>query len=89
MSSTNNVNIKLTQIENRFSRFSNKKEMVFEGNTKEEVFEKIYNYKRTYRYCDTGFEFPNKQDSEDYTNWYNSLSKAAQFDLYYGSGIVD
>ena len=50
MSSTNNVNIKLTQIENRFNRFSNKKEMVFEGNTKEEVFEKIYKYKRTYRY---------------------------------------
>lgn len=63
---------------------------IFTGSTKEEVFKKIYEYRRTYRYCnDIKFKFINDSEEREYTNWHKNLSDIEKFNLYYGSGIVD
>lgn len=63
---------------------------IFTGSTREEVFEKIYKYRKTYRYCnDVKFKFEDVYEENDYTKWYNSLSDTKKFDLYYSGSIVD
>ena len=54
-----------------------------------EVFKDIYRYRKTFRYCDDGFKFLNREDEVGYNNWYNSLSDREKFDLYYEGTTVD
>lgn len=81
--------IKLIHIYNRFDVNSEKKEETFSGETYPEVFKDIYRYRKTFRYCDDGFEFPDKEDEKSYNNWYKSLSEMERFNLFYDGCIVD
>ena len=83
------MTIKLIHTFNRFDVNSEKKEETFSGETYPEVFKDIYRYRKTFRYCDDGFKFLNKQDEIDYNNWYNNLSDRKKFDLYYEGVTVD
>lgn len=63
---------------------------IFTGSTKEETFKKIYEYRRTFRYCnDIKFGFVNESDEKEYNIWKKNLSNIEKFNLYYGDGIVD
>lgn len=81
--------IKLIHTFNRFDVNSEKKEETFSGDNSQEVFKSIYRYKKTFKYCDDGFKFLNKEDEVGYNNWYNSLSDREKFDLYYEGTTVD
>ena len=63
--------IKLIHTFNRFDVNSEKTEETFSGDNSQEVFKNIYKYRKTFRYCNDGFKFLNKQDEIDYNNWYN------------------
>lgn len=65
-------------------------ELVFKGSTKEKIFEDIYKYRRTYRYCsDIKFKFVDESNEKEYNDWWKNLDRNKSFSLYYGSGIVD
>lgn len=81
--------IKLIHTFNRFDVNSEKKEETFSGDNYQEVFKDIYRYRKTFRYCDDGFEFPDKEDEKSYNNWYKSLSEMERFNLFYDGCIVD
>ena len=81
--------IKLIHTFNRFDVNSEKKEETFSGETYPEVFKDIYRYRKTFRYCDDGFEFLDKEDEKSYNNWYKSLSEMERFNLFYDGCIVD
>ena len=81
--------IKLIHTFNRFDVNAEKKEETFSGETYPEVFKDIYRYRKTFRYCDDGFEFPDKEDEKSYNNWYKSLSEMERFNLFYDGCIVD
>ena len=81
--------IKLIHTYNRFDVNSEKKEETFSGDNYQEVFKDIYRYRKTFRYCDDGFEFPDKEDEKSYDNWYKSLSEMERFNLFYDGCIVD
>lgn len=83
------MTIKLIHIFNRFDVNSEKIEETFSGDSCQEVFKNIYKYRKTFRYCNDGFKFSNKQDEIDYNNWYYNLSEAEKFDLYYEGTTVD
>ena len=83
------MTIKLIHTYNRFDVNSEKKEETFSGDNSQEVFKSIYRYKKTFKYCDDGFNFLNKEDEVGYNNWYNSLSDREKFDLYYEGTTVD
>lgn len=83
------MEIKLNHIFNRFDVKSQNKEEIFSGDTYPEIFKKIYEYKRSYRYCNDGFKFINKDDEIAYNNWYKNLSEIEKFNLYYGTGIIN
>ena len=83
------MTIKLIHIDNRFDVNSEKTEETFSGDNYQEVFKDIYRYRKTFRYCNDGFKFSNKQDEIDYNNWYKNLSEAEKFDLYYEGTTVD
>ena len=83
------MTIKLIHTFNRFDVNSEKKEETFSGETYPEVFKDIYRYRKTFRYCDDGFEFPDKEDEKSYNNWYKSLSEMERFNLFYDGWIVD
>lgn len=83
------LKVKLIKSDNRFDINSKKRELIFAGNSYPEIFEKIYKYKKTFRYCDDGFEFPDKEDEKSYDNWYKSLSEMKRFNLFYDGCIVD
>ena len=81
--------IKLIHTFNRFDVNSEKKEETFSGDNSQEVFKDIYRYRKTFRYCDDGFEFLDKEDEKSYDNWYKSLSEMERFNLFYDGCIVD
>lgn len=81
--------IKLIHTYNRFNVNSEKKEETFSGDNYQKVFKDIYRYRKTFKYCDDGFKFLNKEDEVGYNNWYNSLSDIEKFDLYYEGTTVD
>lgn len=81
--------IKLIHTFNRFDVNSEKKEETFSGDNYQEVFKDIYRYRKTFKYCDDGFKFSNKEDEVGYNNWYNSLSDREKFDLYYEGTTID
>ena len=83
------MTIKLIHTYNRFDVNSEKKEETFSGDNYQEVFKDIYRYRKTFRYCDDGFEFPDKEDEKSYNNWYKSLSEMERFNLFYDGCIVD
>ena len=83
------MTIKLIHIFDRFDVNSEKIEETFSGDSYQEVFKDIYRYRKTFRYCNDGFKFLNKQDEINYNNWYNNLSEAEKFDLYYEGTTVD
>lgn len=83
------MTIKLIHTFDRFNVNSEKTEETFSGDTPKEVFKSIYRYRKTFRYCNDGFKFLNKQDEIDYNNWYNNLSDREKFDLYYEGTTVD
>lgn len=83
------MTIKLIHTYNRFDSNSKKKEETFSGDNSQEVFKSIYRYKKTFKYCDDGFKFLNREDEVGYNNWYNSLSDREKFDLYYEGTTVD
>lgn len=83
------MTIKLIHTFNRFDVNSEKKEETFSGETYPEVFKDIYRYRKTFRYCDDGFEFQDKEDEKSYNNWYKSLSEMERFNLFYDGCIVD
>lgn len=83
------MTIKLIHTFNRFDVNSEKKEETFSGDNYQEVFKNIYKYRKTFKYCNDGFEFLNKKDEINYNNWYKNLSNREKFDLYYAGSIVD
>lgn len=83
------MKIKLIHTFNRFDVNSETKEEVFSGETYPEIFKNIYKYRKTFKYCNDGFKFSDKKDEMSYYDWYNNLSEAERFDLYYQGTTVD
>ena len=84
------VELEVLKITNNWSNNSSEEPFTIKAETTEEAFRKFYANKRIYRYCDDiTFTFKNKSDKEAYENWYNSLSREEQFNMYYDGGIVD
>lgn len=61
----------------------------FKG-TKEEIFKRFEKENNRLKYCNGSFyKFVNNKLYKEFRNWYDSLSKSKQFDMYYGNGVVD
>lgn len=66
-----------------------KKVEEWEG-TKEEIFKKFDKQNNSLRYCNgSHYKFEDETLHTDYINWYKSLDKNTQFNMYYGNGVVD
>jgi|TARA_R110002073_G_C9253276_1_gene562749 hypothetical protein len=58
--------------------------------TKEEIFKKFDKQNNRLRYCNGSYlKFEDESLSLEYVNWYNSLDKTTQLNMYYGNGTVD
>ncbi|MBR6515477.1 MAG: hypothetical protein IKT40_01340 [Bacilli bacterium] len=67
-----------------------KKEIVFKGNSLEELFVKFYKANNRLRYCNGSYyKFANKELEVKYYQWIAIIPNSMSFDLYYGDGIVD
>jgi len=65
-------------------------EVTIEKDTKEELFKSFYGMNNALRYCNGWYyKFKNPKDESEYNKWYNNLSRATRFDMYYGNGTVD
>lgn len=73
-----------------YENFAVKREFVAEAPSKEKLFENIYEWNRTLRYCNGYyFKFLDASVKAEYDKWYKSLSEMTRFKMYYGDGIVD
>jgi hypothetical protein len=58
--------------------------------TKEEIFKKFYKENNSLRYCNGSYyKFKDNLLQQEYMEWYNTLSEATKFNMFYGNGVVD
>lgn len=58
--------------------------------SEEEIFKKFDKQNNSLRYCNgSHYKFEDETLHTDYINWYKSLDKNTQFNMYYGNGVVD
>ena len=65
-------------------------EDVWEGETLDEVFVRMYKANNSLRYCNGhSYHFKDNAVAEQYHLWNLTMSHGRSFDLYYGNGVVD
>jgi len=58
--------------------------------SKLEIFRKFDKQNNRLKYCNGScYKFEDKAIHNEYREWYQSLDKSVQFEMYYGNGIVD
>ena len=58
--------------------------------TKEEIFKKFDKENSSLRYCNGSYyKFQDNLLQQEYMEWYNNLSEATKFNMFYGNGVVD
>ena len=74
------------------SQFTTKEEIknieIWED-TKEEIFKKFDKKNNKLKYCNSYLCFEDEKIFIKYKNWYKSLSRTTQLNMYYGNGTVD
>lgn len=67
-----------------------RREEDIDADSEDALFERVYKMNNSLRYCNGSWvEFKGAADQSAYKRWLANLSGSREFDLYYGSGIVD